>query len=161
MVKTSKPTKIINVKLIGAESFEIKVDGQINNDQSILDDYELDILHRLKEKVLNKSRLIDGYASSYYGVTNVGSTIHHCKYENGGDFPDHLVQRTLNAFKNKFVVQNFDLLLYVPPTESGDLVKNFAVKIASELNIKIEHGLSKSRDTLPQKEFSEFYFTER
>ena len=153
LVKTSKPTKIINVKLIGAESFEIKVDGQINNDQSILDDYELDILHRLKEKVLNKSRLIDGYASSYYGVTNVGSTIHHCKYENGGDFPDHLVQRTLNAFKNKFVVQNFDLLLYVPPTESGDLVKNFAAKIASELNIKIEHGLSKSRDTLPQKSF--------
>jgi len=152
-VRASGTTKIINVKLIGTESFETKVDGQIINDHSILDDDELDILHRLKDRVLNRSRLIDGVASSYYGVTNVGSTIHHCKYENGGDFPDHLVQRTLNAFKNKFVGQNFDLLLYVPPTESGDLVKNFAMKIASELNITIEHGLSKSRKTLPQKSF--------
>ena len=57
------------------------------------------------------------------------------------------------AFNNKFDGQNFDLILYVPPTESGDLVKNFAIKIASELNIEIAHGLSKLRDTLPQKGF--------
>ena len=37
------------------------------------------------------SRLVNGVAASLYGVTNVGSSIHRCKYEGGGDFPDFLV----------------------------------------------------------------------
>lgn len=32
------------------------------------------------------SRLTDGYAASYYGVSSVGGAIHRSKYENGGDF---------------------------------------------------------------------------
>lgn len=104
------------------------------------------------EKVLS-SGLINGIAASYYGVSNVGSTIHRCKYENGGDFPDYLLKLTLKAFRKKFGNQKFDLVLYVPPTESGDLVKNFAVKISSVLKIPVSHKLIKAHTTKPQKVF--------
>jgi len=104
------------------------------------------------EKVLSPG-LINGIAASYYGVSNVGSTIHRCKYENGGDFPDYLLKLTLKAFRKKFGNQKFDLVIYVPPTESGDLVKNFAVKISSVLKIPVSHKLIKVHTTKPQKVF--------
>lgn len=40
-----------------------------------------------------------------------------------------------------------------PPTESGNLVKNFSEKIATSLNINISHTLKKSRVTQSQKIF--------
>lgn len=45
-----------------------------------------------------KSKLKNGVASSYYGVSSVGGALHRCKYENGGDFPDFLLRLTLKAF---------------------------------------------------------------
>jgi len=100
-----------------------------------------------------KTNLVNGVAASYYGVTNVGSVIHRCKYENGGDFPDFLLRLTLKAFRKKFGQEKFDLIVYVPPTESGDLVKNFAEKISFVLKIPISHNLKKTRETQPQKVF--------
>ena len=100
-----------------------------------------------------KNILIDGVAASYYGVSNVGSTLHRCKYEGGGDFPDHLLRLTLKAFRKRFGKENFDLILYVPPTESGDLVKNFAHKIARVLKFPISDDLVKTRVTRAQKVF--------
>lgn len=65
---------------------------------------------------LNKiSHLVNGYAASYYGVSNVGSALHRCKYENGGDFPDFLLKITLSVFSKKFRGVHFDLVLYLPP----------------------------------------------
>ena len=49
--------------------------------------------------------------------------------------------------------EKFDFILYIPPTESGDLVKNFAEKISHELRIRISHRLRKTRVTEPQKIF--------
>lgn len=99
------------------------------------------------------SNIVNGVASSYYGITNVGATIHRCKYENGGDFPNHLLRQTLRAFRHKFGNEEFDLVVYVPPTESGDLVKNFAEKISKTLKFPISHKLLKSTTTKPQKVF--------
>jgi ATP-dependent DNA helicase RecQ len=99
------------------------------------------------------SNMVNGIAGSYYGISNIGATIHRCKYENGGDFPDYLLKLTLRAFRKKFGNEKFDLILYVPPTESGDLVKNFAEKISQVLGISISHGLIKTRKTNPQKVF--------
>jgi|AntAceMinimDraft_10_1070366.scaffolds.fasta_scaffold09481_2 ATP-dependent DNA helicase RecQ len=104
----------------------------------------------------NNSNIVNGIASSYYGITNVGASIHRCKYENGGDFPSHLLKQTLRAFRYKFGNEEFDLILYVPPTESGDLVKNFAEKIAYTLKFPISHKLSKLITTKPQKIFQNF-----
>jgi len=49
------------------------------------------------------------------------------------------------------------LLLYVPPTVSGDLVKNFAEKVSQILKIPISHKLMKQRLTSEQKIFENHY----
>lgn len=99
------------------------------------------------------TNLVNGIAASYYGFSNVGTTLHRCKYEKGGDFPDFLLKLTLKAFRKQFGQNKFDLVLYVPPTKSGDLVKNFAIKISEVLNIPISHQLKKQRETEEQKIF--------
>lgn len=100
-----------------------------------------------------RSKIVNGVAASYYGVSNVGAAIRGSKYEGGGDFPDWLLRLTLKAFRKHYDHINFDLILYVPPTESGDVVKNFAEKISRTLSIPISHKLIKIAPTSPQKEF--------
>ena len=97
--------------------------------------------------------LINGVAASYYGVSNVGSAIHRSKYENGGDFPDFLLRLILKAYRKKFGQEKFDIILYVPPTISGELVKNFAIKVSQVLKFPISHNLMKQRNTSEQKVF--------
>jgi len=100
-----------------------------------------------------RSNLINGVAGSYYGFSNVGKAIHRSKYENGGDFPDFLLKITLRAFRKVLGKNKFDLIIFVPPTESGDLVKNFAEKLAKTLRIQFSDKLVKVRPTSPQKVF--------
>jgi ATP-dependent DNA helicase RecQ len=103
------------------------------------------------------SNIVNGVAASYYGVSNVGAALHRSKYEQGGDFPDFLLKLVLKAFRKKFGQEKFDLILYVPPTSSGDLVKNFAVKISQVLKFPISHNLVKARQTKEQKVFENGY----
>ena len=98
------------------------------------------------------SKIINGVAASYYGISNVGAALRHSKYEGGGDFPDWLLVLTLKAFRKQFGNTVFDLILFVPSTESGDLVKNFAEKISSVLKFPVSDCLLKREPTLPQKE---------
>ena len=105
----------------------------------------------------NNSNIKNGIASSYYGVSNVGAALHRCKYENGGDFPDFLLKLTLKACRKTFGNQHFDLIVYVPPTSSGNLVKNFAEKMSFVLKIPISHKRIKQRETQPQKVFQNAY----
>ncbi len=102
------------------------------------------------------SNIVNGVAASYYGITNIGAAIHRCKYENGGDFPNHLLTQTLRAFRHKFGKEEFDIIVYVPPTESGVLVKNFTEKISKTLKVPISHKLSKLVKTKPQKVMQNF-----
>jgi len=99
------------------------------------------------------NNLVNGVAASYYGISNVGQSLHRSKYENGGDFPDWLLLLTLKAFHRHFGKEKFDVVLYVPPTESGDLVKNFAEKTAKSLNCSFLDILKKNRITQSQKIF--------
>lgn len=103
------------------------------------------------------SNIVNGVASSFYGVSNVGAALHRSKYEGGGDFPDFLLKLVLKAFRKKFGQEKFDLVVYVPPTSSGDLVKNFATKVAQVLKFPISHNLQKSRKTQEQKVFENSY----
>ncbi|HEY6978936.1 MAG TPA: RecQ family ATP-dependent DNA helicase, partial [Chitinophagaceae bacterium] len=105
----------------------------------------------------NGSNIVNGVASSYYGISNVGSAIHRCKYEGGGDFPDFLLKLALKAFRKKFGQEKFDMVIYIPPTSSGNLVKNFAMKVAQVLNFPISHNLKKVRRTEQQKVFENSY----
>lgn len=103
------------------------------------------------------SNLVNGVAASYYGVSNAGAAIHRSKYENGGDFPDFLLSLILKAFRKKFGQEKFDLVVYVPPTASGDLVKNFTIKVAQILKFPISHTLQKVKQTKEQKKFENRY----
>ena len=103
------------------------------------------------------SNIVNGVASSYYGVSNVGAALHRSKYEQGGDFPDFLLKLVLKAFRKKFGQEKFDLVVYVPPTSSGDLVKNFAIKVSQVLKFPISHNLVKARQTKEQKVFENGY----
>ena len=105
----------------------------------------------------NGSNIINGVASSYYGFSNVGSALHRSKYEGGGDFPDFLLKLVLKAFRKKFGQEIFDVVVYVPPTLSGNLVKNFAIKVAQVLKFPISHNLQKGRQTQEQKVFENSY----
>lgn len=100
-----------------------------------------------------RTNMVNGVAASYYGFSNVGKILHRCKYENGGDYPDSLVVLTINAFREKLGQYRFDLILYVPPTKSGNLVKNFSEKISQKLKIPVSHNLKKTRVTKEQKIF--------
>ncbi len=137
-----------------------------NCDNTTLSKYPLDSKETIKSELVRfretyfpvlevesrYSKLINGVASSYYGVSNVGKTLHRCKYENGGDFPDYLLKLTLKAFRKRYGQELFDFIVYVPETESGDLVKNFAEKISGILGIPISHNLVKIGKTRPQKQ---------
>jgi ATP-dependent DNA helicase RecQ len=103
------------------------------------------------------TNLVNGVAASYYGVSNVGSALHRSKYEDGGDFPDFLLRLILKAYRKKFGQEKFDLILYVPPTKSGFLVKNFAIKVSQVLKFPISHNLVKQRNTSEQKVFENSY----
>ena len=132
---------------------KIKINVNLNDlhKQKIKDFFEnYSITEQLK---INKDKTTDVIASSYYGMSEIGTIIHNCKYENGGDFPDKLIKLALAAFNKHLIDEKFDLIIYVPPTESGDLVKNFAEKISQTLKIQISHDLKKSQKTEPQKIF--------
>lgn len=79
--------------------------------------------------------------------------IHRSKYEQGGDFPDFLLKTVLKAYRKQYRDKTFDLILYVPPTISGNLVKNFAHKVSMALHIPISDQLQKTRETCAQKIF--------
>ena len=133
-------------ELIG-EYFENVKESDFTND-------EQSKLKELMDKYRNsRSHITNGAAASYYGVSNVGSVIHKCKYENGGDFPEHLVNLLYNAYSKAFKKYQYDLILYVPPTSSGDLVRHLAENFRQKANIGISHGLKKLRETQEQKMF--------
>lgn len=111
----------------------------------------------LLEVETSKTNLQNGYAASYYGVSAVGTALHNCKYEGGGDFPEFLLRLTLKCFYRNFKTKDFDLILFVPPTRSGNLVENFAIKFAKALGLPMSFCLIKTRETQEQKIFQNNY----
>lgn len=151
------PYKILIEKTIqkNSDSIERYVNEYKNDFRT--SDYTYEEVEIIKEHLRKASHLVNGYAASYYGTSNVGAAIHRSKYENGGDFPDFLLKKTLSMFGKKFRDVKFDLVLYLPPTKSGDLVKNFAMKFASVIRVPISHALKKVRVTQEQKMFQNSY----
>lgn len=98
-----------------------------------------------------KIKLTDGVAFSYYGTSQIGHIIHQCKYENGGDFPEAIIKGMCNTYLSYYKDQTFDIIMYIPPTESGDLVRNLASEIGRRLKTKVSHELIKLKETKPQK----------
>ena len=85
-----------------------------------LQDFREDYFPVLEVETKN-TKLANEVAASYYGVSQVGSALHRSKYENGGDFPDFLLSLLLKAYRKTFGQEKFDLIVYVPPTKSGNI----------------------------------------
>lgn len=152
------PNTILLEKTIKGEDGNVIERPIIEYDNSIkASDYTSEEIEIIKEHLGKSSRLVNGYAASYYGVSNVGAALHRSKYENGGDFPDFLLKKTLSVYGKKFRGLHPDLVMYLPPTKSGDLVKNFAIKFACVINVPISHELIKIRITQEQKIFQNSY----
>jgi ATP-dependent DNA helicase RecQ len=132
---------------------EIKYDGEW---RERLDEFKNNFFPLL-EMNSRSGNLVDGIAGGYYGLSSAGTTIHKCKYENGGDYPDYLLRMTMKGFYKHFGKERFDIVLFVPPTESGNLVRNFAKKIANELKTDFSDKLKKLKVTEPQKMFQTNY----
>lgn len=137
------------MKRTNLEKFTVELNNEWSNKIALFRENYFPVLE-VKSRFSN---MINGVASSFYGVSNVGNAIHRSKYDGGGDFPDFLLRLTLSAFQKNFKGMHFDMILYVPPTQSGDLVKNFASKFASIVNIPISHKLLKATQTKEQKSF--------
>ncbi len=100
-----------------------------------------------------RSNLVNGIAAAYYGNSNIGAAIHKSKYEKGGYFPDFLLKMTVKALSKCFKDEHFDFIVFIPPTESGNLVENFAKRLSHEIKIPLSYKLIKTRQTQPQKIF--------
>lgn len=127
-------------------------------DWGVFEEEERPVIEEIYKKHLSQaSRLTDGFAASYYGVSSVGAAIHRSKYDGGGDFPDFLLKKVLSLLGKKYRGVKFDMVLYVPPTASGNLVRNFAEKVARIIGVPVSHGLEKTRQTSEQKIFQNMY----
>jgi ATP-dependent DNA helicase RecQ len=154
----SSPNKILGERTIKDENGVVIERPVIEYHNKInAADYTREEIEIIKGHLGKASRLVNGYAASYYGVSNIGSALHRSKYENEGDFPDFLLKKTLSVFGKKFGGIHFDLVMYLPPTKSGDLVKNFATKFAHVIKVPISHDLIKVRVTQEQKMFQNSY----
>ncbi|HEY4832760.1 MAG TPA: helicase-related protein, partial [Waddliaceae bacterium] len=118
--------------------------------QQFKEDYFPDLL-------TETGNMVNGVAASYYGMSTVGAAIHRCKYENGGDFPEYLLHLTFKAIRKKFGQEKFDMIFYVPPTRSGHLVRNFALKLSNVMKVPVSDNLVKIRPTREQKSFENSY----
>lgn len=164
-VFTYKPKTEYRIRIPKPNYIEIYKDNNIivsfetgRIDLGIFPKEDKAIVHDIIEKhVYSASKLTNGYAASYYGVSNVGTALHRSKYENGGDFPNFLLKKVLSLLGKKYRGIKFDIVLYVPPTRSGNLVKNFAEKIAHTIKVPISHDLMKTRQTDEQKIFQNSY----
>jgi ATP-dependent DNA helicase RecQ len=169
-IKTSKKRMRFLCKYLGDESYHTANDCDDKKEKPIkvivspewkekLQDFRESFFPELLVES-NGSNMVNGVAASYYGFSDVGESIKKSKYRNGGDFSDFLLQKTLKAFKKNFVPTEFNLILYVPSTNSGDLVKNFSERVSNDLGIPVSHKLQKKRPTKAQKIFENKYLKE-
>lgn len=111
----------------------------------------------LLEVELKGSNMANGYAASFFNVSNTDKSLYQSKYENSGDFPEYLVTLTEKLYNTALKKEKFDIILFIPPTVSGNLVKNFAEKISKFTKIPLSEGMVKLRKTEEQRVFQNGY----
>ncbi len=104
-----------------------------------------------------ESKLTDGVAASYYKVSDIGKILQRCKVDQSPEYPHYLLSLALKAYRRKFRQEIFDLVVYIPSSVSGNQVKNFAIKLAGAMKIPITHELIKTRATLAQRMYNNYY----
>jgi ATP-dependent DNA helicase RecQ len=110
-------------------------------------------LPRIEKRGSRDSKHEEGWSLSYHGNSRIGRLVRHSKYENGGPFPEELVQRAAQVIRERYPLELIDAIVSIPPTTSGTLVETFAKRIANVLSITYVLTLIKVRETKEQKDF--------
>ena len=92
-----------------------------------------------------------GFAVSYYGGTRVGELIHASKYEQGGNFAEELVEAVVRLVHARLPLKSIHAVTFIPPTESGGLVEDFANRVARRIGKPVVSTIHKTRPTMAQK----------
>ncbi|HEU5381071.1 MAG TPA: RecQ family ATP-dependent DNA helicase [Ktedonobacteraceae bacterium] len=92
-----------------------------------------------------------GWSLSYHGTTRVGKLVRASKYENAGLFAEELVSRSVDLIRTRYPLHEIQGIVSVPPTVSGNLVEDFARRIATGLGVVYIPALTKQRSTKEQK----------
>ena len=95
-----------------------------------------------------------GWSLSYHDGSKIGEQVHASKYHGAGPFPLGLVLRATEIAQTRYPVQDFDIVVSIPPSESGPLVEQFARQIANRLGKEYFAGFVKTRPTYVQKRLS-------
>lgn len=95
-----------------------------------------------------------GWSLSYHYHTSIGKLVSSSKYRNSGIFAEGLVLQAVKAIYTFYPLTDITGIVSVPPTKSGNLVENFALRIAHRLNIPYLPVLTKTRLTQEQKNFA-------
>lgn len=112
-----------------------------------------DFLPAIEKRGTKNARHEAGWSLSYHGNSRIGQLVRHSKYENGGPFPEELVQRAVQVIRQRYPLNSIDAIVSIPPTKSGTLVETFAKRIANVLSITYVLTLIKVRETGEQKDF--------
>jgi ATP-dependent DNA helicase RecQ len=112
-----------------------------------------DFLPRIEKRGSQNAKHEAGWSLAYHGTSHIGKLVRHSKYENGGPFPEELVQRAVQVIRQHYPLELIDAITSIPPTKSGTLVETFAKRIANVLSITYVLTLTKVRQTGEQKDF--------
>lgn len=92
-----------------------------------------------------------GWALSYHGNTRIGKLVRASKYEGAGPFAEELVDRAVEVIRTRYPVVELEAVISIPPTKSGNLVEDFARRVAGKLGLPYMSVLIKQRTTQEQK----------
>jgi ATP-dependent DNA helicase RecQ len=121
--------------------------------QTVKQFLEEDFLPPIESRGSQRAKHEAGWSLSYHGTSHIGQLVRHSKYENGGAFPEELVQRAVQVIRQRYPLDTIDAIVSIPPTKSGSLVETFAKRIANVLSITYVLTLTKVRETGEQKDF--------
>ena len=124
-----------------------------NIKQSTKQFLEKDFLPPIEKRGSQNAKHEAGWCLSHHGNSRIGQLVRHSKYENGGPFPEELVQRAVQVIHQRYPLNIIDAVVSIPPTKSGTLVETFAKRIANVLSITYVLTLTKVRETGEQKDF--------
>lgn len=130
------------------KKFEFKLENNAETTDNLtrfLSDYYLEETISLGSK---KSTII---AMATYGNMEIGKILQQCKYEKHCPLPQELVETAATMMKKHF--PSAEMLVYVPPTKSGELVADFARRLGEKTGLLVSQKLTKKRPTELQKAF--------
>lgn len=107
--------------------------------------------------ILPQYRMEEGIVLSSYGDAGWGSLVRKGKYIDN-HFDDELVKASVKILKEKMELWEIDTIVYVPSLRRKNLVKDFAIRLAKELNINFVEAIVKIKDTVEQKKQENSYY---